>query len=89
MSKQKQFSLFSRTGKHSAKVCKFINKEYFFCKTKRHIEKVRQKKTDEENFRGHSSKIVAETYQLEDKVDGSHFLAIHRLYCNPAPLTKI
>ena len=63
MDKQRQFSLFSCTGKHSAKVCKFINKEYFSCKNKRHIEKVCQKKTDEENFRGHPSKIVAETHQ--------------------------
>ena len=60
--------MFLVTGKHSAKLCPFINKQCFYCKNKEHIEKVCRKKTAEENVPAHSSNIVTATHQLEGKV---------------------
>ena len=91
VNKQKEFSCFRCTGKYSAKVCPFINKQCFYCENKGHIVKVCQKKTTEKTVRAHSSNIVMATRKLEveDEVKGSDLLAISRLYHNPAPPIKV
>ena len=56
--KQKFFSCFRFTVKHSSKVCPFINKQCFCCKNKERIEKVCRKKSADENVRKYSSKTL-------------------------------
>ena len=82
-------SRFCFTGKHSAKVRPFINKQCFYCKNKGHIEKVYWKKNAEEKVCANSLNMVMATHKLENEAEDSNLLASYRVNYNPAPLHQL
>ena len=82
-------SRFCFTGKHSAKVRPFINKQCFYCINKGHIEKVYWKKNAEEKVCANSLNMVMATHKLENEAEDSDLLASCRVNYNPAPLHQL
>lgn len=84
MSQKDNLSCYRCTGKHYPKVCPFINKECFFCKSKGHTEKVCRKKLKSQRQHTHPSNIVRESNE-SDENNEIDLLTIYHLNHKPTP----